>query len=73
MFKEVVKNIYGCLVFFFSCFVNSQIWLNFFMDDHHFMQITKLGGKKKTKQTNKHVSLLQIMGLVHWNVSIKHL
>jgi hypothetical protein len=31
--------------FFFSYFVNSQLWLNFLMDDCHFGYIAKL--KKK--------------------------
>jgi hypothetical protein len=33
------------LNFFLSYFVNSQIWLNQLMDDHHLGYITKWGGR----------------------------
>jgi hypothetical protein len=37
---------------FLSCFVYSQIWLNWFMDDHHLGYITNL--KRKTLDSQYH-------------------
>jgi hypothetical protein len=36
---QVAKNVYGCLNFVFSYFVNSQMWLNRLMDEHRLEQL----------------------------------
>jgi hypothetical protein len=47
LFKQVVKNMEGCLNFFyFHIWAYSQIWLNLPMNDCHFGYITKLTKKR---------------------------
>jgi hypothetical protein len=51
----------GCLIlFFFSYFSNSQIWLNHPMDDHNLGYITKL----KERKTQKKHSWIASLGLI---------
>ncbi len=40
-FQKVTKNIKGFYFFLPSYLLHSQIWLNFFLDDRHFANITK--------------------------------
>jgi hypothetical protein len=55
--------------FFFSYFVNSQIWLDQLMDNCHLGYIAKLAPKKKEKRkksTTSHISGVSIQLFSHW-------